>query len=111
MRWVIVLVVATGCAKGLGDLYPFRCSNDMQCPLRGGGCAAEIGCTLNCMVDSQCIGDDLQPRDDLACVEGLCEQSCTGADGKQDPGQCADTYTCTENTSSAGKGLFTCHEL
>jgi hypothetical protein len=117
MRWALVamlIVVATGCAKSLEDLYPFRCPTDgaMTCPLGANAmCQANIGCTYTCSSTADCKGGDGKPRDDLACVNGFCAESCTDSDGNKDPGACADTYACVENSTATGNGLFTCYEL
>ena len=115
MRWLAIVVVATGCAKGLEDLYPFRCPTDnaMTCPLGGASatCQANVGCTYSCSSAADCIGGDGSPRDDLACVDGFCEESCTDSDGNEDPGACADTYACEQNNGATGNARFTCYEL
>lgn len=111
MRWVLLVVLACGCAKSLEDLYPFRCPVDGACPMGSvkTTCAAEtVGCTYQCSSSQDCTGSDSEQRVDLACVEGVCQESCTDDAGMMDEALCPDSYTCTFNPTTAGNGMFTC---
>lgn len=110
-RWVLLLVLACGCAKSLEDLYPFRCPQSGTCPLGGlrATCASEsVGCTYECTTSKDCLGSSGDPRVELACVDGVCEESCTDEAGMMDATRCPDSYTCEPAPTGVGNGMFTC---